>query len=185
MKMLKSFLILSIAILGFSFVNVEAHSFSADGDTPQQQIEKKVFKEIIKMPYYGLFDNIKFEVEGSTVTLSGKVYEISNRKLAEKQVRKIEGVENVINNIEILPASSFDDRIRRQTVRSFANTGGLYRYLLGTNPSIRIIVDRGHLTLEGYVSNEGDSKLANILAQGVPGTFSVTNNLEVTKDKQF
>ncbi len=181
MKILKSFLILSIAILGFSFVNVDAQGLSDN----QTQIEKKVYKEILKMPYYGLYDSIGFEVNGNTVTLHGKVYNATNRKQAEKRVAKIEGVENVVNNIEILPPSSFDDSIRIRTARAFSNGGSLYRYLLGTNPSVRIIVDRGHLTLEGFVSNEGDYKLANILAKGVPGTFSVTNNLIVTKEKPY
>lgn len=186
MKILKSFLILSIAILGFSFVNVEARSFSDDVNISQQkQIEKKVFKEIMRMPYYGLFDNIKFKVDGSTVTLMGKVYNGINRKSAAKRIAKIDGVEKVVNNIELLPPSRFDNTIRRRIVRSFANGGSLYRYIIGVNPSMRIIVDRGHITLEGYVSNEGDYRLANILAKGIPGAFSVTNNLEITKEKRF
>lgn len=186
MKIIKSFLILSVAILGFSFVNVEARSFSAnDGDISQAQIEKKVFKEILKMPYYGLFDQIGFEVDGDTVTLSGKVYNAVNRKSAERRVAKIEGVENVINNIEILPLSSFDDAIRTRTVRAFANGGSLYRYLQGVNPSMRIIVENGRVSLEGFVRTSGDYRLANILANGVQGVFSVTNNLEVTKVKKY
>lgn len=185
MKILKSFLILSIAILGFSFINVEARSFSNDGDISQKQIEKKVFKEIIKMPYYGLFDNIKFQVDGSTVILSGNVYNGINRKSAERRIAKIDGVENVVNNIKLLPPSRFDNVIRRRVVRSFSNGGSLYRYIIGVNPSMRIIVKRGHITLEGFVSNEGDYRLANILAQGIPGVFSVTNNLEITKEKRF
>lgn len=185
MKTLRGFLILTIAILGFSIINTNAQTVSDGGNATQLELERKVYKEILKMPYYGLFDSIGFEVDGSTVTLSGKVYNASNRKSAEKRVKKIEGVENVVNNIEILPLSSFDNNIRRQIVREFANGGSLYRYLQGTNPSVRIIVDNGHVTLEGYVGNNGDSRLANILAQGVPGTFSVTNNLIVTKETPY
>ena len=184
MKVLKSFLILSIAIFGFSFVNVEARGLSDFGETTQQdaqQIEKKVFKEILKLPYYGLFDSIGFEVDGSTVVLHGKVYNAVNRKSAERRVEDIEGVTNVVNNIEVLPLSSFDNSIRRSIVREFAGGGSLYRYLQGVNPSVRIIVDNGHVSLEGFVANRGDSRLANILAN-VPGTFSVTNNLVVTKE---
>ena len=185
MKILKSFLILSIAVLGFSFTNVEARSFSNDGTISQQKtIEKKVFKELIKMPYYGLFDQISFEVDGDTVTLYGKVYNGVNRKSAERRVEKIEGVANVINNIELLPLSRFDDSIRIRTVRAFNNRGNLYRYLLGANPSIRIIVENGHITLEGYVNNRGDAKFANIIANTVPGTFSVTNNLVVAGESK-
>ena len=98
-------------------------------------------------------------------------------------MKRIDGVSNVVNNIEILPPSRFDNRIRNQTVRNFLRTGGIYRYLQGVNPSMRIIVDNGHITLEGYVRTKGDSRLSNILARSVPGTFSVTNNLIATKDK--
>jgi hyperosmotically inducible protein len=180
MKILKSFLVLSIAIIGFSLVNVEARSFSNNG-----KIEKEVFKEILTMPFYGLFDSIGFEVDGDTVTLTGKVYNATNRKTAERRVRDIAGVKNVINNIKVLPPSSFDDRIRIRTARTLASGGSLYRYLQGVTPSMRIIVDRGHLTLEGVVRTNGDYRLANILAKGVPGVFSVTNNLEVTKEKKY
>ena len=186
MRVLKSFLILSVAILGFSFVNVEARNISNGEDVPQTQIEKKVFKEILKLPYYGLFDQIGFEVNGNTVILYGKVYNATNKGSAERRVKDIEGVEKVINNIEILPLSRFDDSIRNRTVRTFTNNGGsLYRYLQGVNPSMRIIVERGNITLEGFVNNKGDYRLANILANGVPGVFSVTNNLEVTNQKKY
>jgi hyperosmotically inducible periplasmic protein len=182
MKILRNFLILSVAILGFSYVNADAQGFSGDA---QQQVEKKVYKEILKMPNYGLYDSIGFEVNGSTVTLHGKVYNATNRKSAERRVKKIEGVENVINNIEVLPLSRFDDSIRIRTARAFANGGSLYRYLNGPNPSMRIIVDNGHVSLEGYVRSQGDARLANILARGVTGTFSVTNNLIVTKEQPY
>ena len=185
MKVLKSFVILSVAILGFSMVDVEARSFSDGGNVSQKQLEKKVYKQIIQMQYYGVFDNIEFDVEGSTVTLRGKVHNAPNSKSAERRVSKIKGVEKVINNIEILPFSSFDDGIRRQTVRAFARGGSLYGYLQGVNPSVRIIVDRGNVTLEGYVRTKSDSRLAEILANGVHGTFSVTNNLETTKEGKF
>ena len=83
----------------------------------------------------------------------------------------------------MLPLSSFDDQIRRRTYRTIFNTGGLYRYAMGANPSIHIVVNRGHVTLEGVVDSVGDSRLANIAANGVPGVFSVTNNLRVGSDK--
>ncbi|MEO8074667.1 MAG: BON domain-containing protein [Acidobacteriota bacterium] len=185
MRFLKSFLILSVvAILGFSSLNVQARSFSDDGNSSQTPIERKVFKEILTMPYYGLFDNISFKVDGSTVTLYGKVRNAINKSDAENYVKDIKGVTNVVNNIEILPLSSFDDSIRYQLVREFSRSGGaFYRYLQGTNPSVRIIVDNGHVSLEGYVANRSDANLANILANGVPGVFSVDNNLVVEKGK--
>jgi len=75
--------------------------------------------------------------------------------------------------------SPSDDRIRYRLLRTLSNTGALYRYFLGANPGIRIIVNRGRVSLEGYVDNKGDANLAYITARGVPGTFAVTNNLKV------
>ena len=185
MKVVKSFLILTIAILGFSMVNVDAQDVSKDGNANLQQLEKQVLKKIVYTNNYGVFDNIKFQIEGNTVILTGKVYSLGTSSRAENRVKRVKGVGNVVNNIEILSGSSFDNRIRRQTVRSFANTGGIARYLVGPRPSMRIIVENGHLTLEGFVTSEGDSRLASILAKGVSGTFTVTNNLVVTKNKRY
>ncbi len=184
MRFLKSFLILSVvAILGFSSLNVPARSFSDSGDAPRSAVEQKVFKEILTMPYYGLFDNISFKVDGNTVTLFGQVRNAINKTDAERYVKDVKGVTNIVNNIEVLPLSSFDDSIRFQLVRTFARSGGaFYRYLQGPNPSVRIIVDNGHVALDGYVDNKGDANLANILANGVPGVFSVKNNLVIGRE---
>ena len=181
MRFIKSFLIFTvIAVLGLSSINVQARSFSDDGNTPQKVIEQKVFKKILTLPYYGLFDNISFKVDGDTVTLYGKVRNGINKSSAERSIKNVEGVTNVVNNIEVLPLSSFDDSIRFQLVREFSRTGGaFYRYLQGTNPSVRIIVDNGRVTLEGYVANKGDVNIANILANGIPGVFNVENNLKI------
>ncbi|NNE68441.1 MAG: BON domain-containing protein [Pyrinomonadaceae bacterium] len=179
----KNTFILSMAIMLFAAFSVSAAP--ASSTEIQKSVEQEVFKKIVTMPYYGLFDSISFEMDGDTVILSGSVYNALNRKVAENRVMKVEGVANVVNNIEILPPSNFDDRIRRRVVRSFANTGGLYRYMIGPNPSMRIIVDGGKLTLTGFVSNEGDIRLATILAKGIPGVFTVTNNLELGNDKKY
>jgi hyperosmotically inducible protein len=88
-------------------------------------------------------------------------------------------VARVVNNINVLPLSSFDDQIRAATFRSIARTGGLYRYLMGVNPSLHIVVDHGRVTLEGVVSGKGDRTLAYMAANRVPGAFSVVNNLRV------
>ncbi|MGB7070922.1 MAG: BON domain-containing protein [Pyrinomonadaceae bacterium] len=180
MKRIINFIALSIAIAAFSFLNTNAQG-SSDLRSAQT-IEHKVFKEIITLPYYGVFDHIAFKVDRGTVTLYGKVISLGTRKAAENEVRRIPGVTNVVNNIENLPLGSFDNSIRRQMLKTFSDRGGsLYRYLLEPNPSIRIIVDGGHVSLEGFVANRGDSDLANILAKGVRNVFSVTNNLVVGK----
>ena len=182
MRYIKSFLVLAIAVLGFSFVNVEAQNFSDNGKVSQSNIEQKVRKEILRLPYFGVFDNIAYQVNGNTVTLYGKVVRPTTKSGAENVVERIDGVNNVVNNIEVLPLSRFDDSIRLRTLRTLANGGSLYRYFQGVNPSVKIIVDGGHLTLEGYVATRGDYNLMNVLANGVTGVFSVDNNLIVEKE---
>ncbi len=182
MKSIRNLLVLTIAILGFSTINVLAQRYTDNRNVQPQTIERKVFKELIKLNHYGVFDNLKYKVDGNTVTLYGKVVQPITKKSAERVTSRIAGVGNVVNKIEVLPLSNFDDSIRLRTLRTFQTRGGsLYRYFLGTNPSVRIIVDRGHVELEGYVANRGDYNLMNILANGVPGVFSVSNNLVVEK----
>jgi hyperosmotically inducible protein len=144
----------------------------------REQLLKKVRKELVTLPWYGVFDNLEYSVEGSTVTLYGQVVQPSTRRDAERRVARLQGVERVVNNIEVLPLSPFDDSIRRATYRAlFGSNSPLFRYGRGVNPSVHIIVNRGHVTLEGVVSTEGDATLARMLALRVPGAFSVTNNL--------
>jgi hyperosmotically inducible protein len=157
---------------------------SVDEGLSQQQITKKIQKELVTLPYYGVFDNLAYQVEGDTVTLYGQVVHPMTRKDAEQRVARIKGVGRVINQIEVLPLSSVDDSIRVRTYRTLFRTGGLYRYAMGANPSIHIVVNRGHVTLEGVVSSEGDKNLAYIAARGVPGVFSVTNNLRSERGKR-
>jgi hyperosmotically inducible protein len=143
------------------------------------QLAKRVRHELVTLPYYGVFDNLAYNINGGTVTLYGQVVRPTTRSDAEGRVKRLPGVSRVVNNIKVLPLSGFDDDIRLATYRSLARTGGLGRYLQGANPSIHIVVDRGHVTLEGVVSNRGDITLANMAARRVSGTFSVTNNLRV------
>lgn len=143
------------------------------------QLAKKVRHELVMLPYYGVFDNLAYSINGGTVTLYGQVVRASTRSDAERSVKRINGVTRVVNNIKVLPLSRFDDGIRTQTYRSISRMGGLYRYLQGANPSLHIVVDRGHVTLEGVVSGSGDRNLAYMAANRVSGVFSVTNNLRV------
>jgi hyperosmotically inducible protein len=145
----------------------------------QRSTMAKVHKELVTLPYYGVFDNLEYKVEGDTVTLYGQVRNPTTRRDAERRVARIEGVDNVINKIEVLPVSGFDDSIRARAYRAVFRSGSLYRYAMGANPSVHIIVKNGHITLEGVVSSQMDSQLAYMAARGVPGAFSVTNNLRV------
>lgn len=181
---MKKMLALVATVLIATSAAVAAPKTVDESEQSYQQVSKKVRRELVTLPYFGVFDNLAYKVEGDTVTLYGHVVRPSTRKDAERRVAKIKGVERVVNQIEVLPLSSFDDSVRISTYRSLARTGGLYRYLMGANPSIRIIVNRGHVTLEGVVANAGDRNLANIVAGGVPGAFSVTNNLRTDRDKE-
>lgn len=183
MKTLRNFLILTVAILGFTFTDAAAQQrYSVVGKKPNRGIERQVYKEIITLPYFGVFDNIAYRVDGDTVTLYGKVVRPTTRKSAERVVENIDGVEEVVNNIEVLPLSNFDDELRLRTLRTLQNGGSLARYFASISPSIKIIVDRGNITLEGLVATRGDHNLANVLANSVPGAFSVSNNLIVEKE---
>ena len=161
--------------------------FSQDRDQPsakaQERITKEVRHELLMLPYFGVFDNIAFKVDGYTVTLLGQVARPSLKSDAENVVKHIEGVEKVDNQIEVLPTSPMDDRLRRQLYRAIYGYPALEKYALGVQKPIRIIVKNGHVALEGVVDNEGDKNFAGMRANGVSGIFSVTNNLRVESSK--
>lgn len=150
----------------------------------RKSLTEQVRKELVTLPWIGVFDNLAYKVEGDTVTLYGSVVRPTSRRDAERRVAKLNGVSNVVNNIEVLPLSRFDDDVRYAALQNISNTGGLYRYFLGANPSIRIVVNRGNISLEGIVANRGDANLAYIAARQVPGAFSVTNNLIVENERR-
>jgi hyperosmotically inducible periplasmic protein len=147
----------------------------------QERIQKEVGHELLMLPYFGVFDNIAYKVDGYNVTLLGQVARPSLRSDAENAVKHIEGVEHVDNQIEVLPLSPMDDRLRLRLFNSIYGYPALQKYSLGVQKPIRIIVKNGHVTLEGVVDNDGDKNLAGLRANGVPGTFSVTNHLQVQK----
>jgi osmotically-inducible protein OsmY len=145
----------------------------------EERIVREVRHELLMLPYFGVFDNIAYKVDGSTVTLMGQVLRPSLKSDAENAVKRIEGVEKVDNQIEVLPPSPADDRIRRVLFRAIYQFPALQKYELGVQKPIRIIVKNGQVTLEGVVDNQTDKDIAGVRAKTVPGTFSVTNNLRV------
>lgn len=147
----------------------------------QERISREVFHELVMLPQLTIFDHLQYKVDGSKVTLMGQVNNAILQDSAEKVVRKIEGVESVDNQIEVLPASPNDDRIRRQVARALFNDDRLFRYSMGSVPPIHIIVKNGHVTLEGVVNSQADKDAAFMRANGVPGVFSVENHLQVQK----
>ena len=181
MKSFRNYLALGLAIISVSFVSANAQSFSSAGAT--RTMENQVRKRILKLPRYEVFDSIQYRVNGDTVTLYGKVRNAVNKGDAERSVKRIPGVVTVVNEIEILPLGGFDESIRARLYETISRTGGLSRYLWTVNPSVRLIVDRGHVSLEGFVSSRGDYNTMNIVANGVSGVFSVTNNLIVDNER--
>ena len=149
----------------------------------QERITREVRHEILMLPYFGVFDNIAYKVDGSTVTLLGQVVRPVTKSDAENAVKHIEGVEKVDNQIEVLPPSSMDDRLRLELYRAIYGYPPLEKYALGVQKPIRIIVKNGHVTLEGVVDNDSDKNFAGVRANSVPGVFSVDNHLQVVSSK--
>lgn len=155
--------------------------FAGTNNPPAHDLASQVRHQLVMLPYYNVFDDLNYSVDNGVVTLSGEVTQPVVKSDAERSVKHLAGVTQVVNNIRVLPLSTFDNRIRMAEYKSIYGFGGLYRYGLGTQPSIHIIVDNGHVTLVGVVDNEGDKNIANIRANTVPGVFSVTNNLRVAE----
>jgi hyperosmotically inducible protein len=145
----------------------------------QDRISREVRHELVMLPYYGVFDNLAYSVNGAIVTLYGQVTNPTLKSDAGNVVKKIEGVTKVDNKIEVLPLSPMDDQLRRAVYRAIYGEPSLNRYAMQAVPPIHIIVDNGKLTLVGVVDNAADKNLAGIRANGVSGVFSVTNNLEI------
>jgi len=142
-------------------------------------ITREVRDELVMLPYYGVFDNLSYRVDADTVTLLGQVTRPTLKSDAEKAVKGVEGVERVVNDIEVLSLSSADDQIRLAVYRSIYGFDGLNRYGTQAVPPIHIIVRYGNVTPEEVVSNDADRNMANLRANPVPNVFSVENRLRV------
>lgn len=174
-----SVMIFAIAAASVGIVNAQVTN--EEQKVERSRIERKIRSEILSLPYYGVFDAIGYELNGSTVTLNGYVTRPYTKDDAAEEIRDIAGVTNVINNIEVLPPSPSDDRIRVAAYRAIANHGNMYRYLLGANPSLRIVVNRGRVILEGVVTYESDKTLAEAAVSEVFGVLGITNNLRLER----
>jgi len=152
----------------------------ADVAGPSTSLERRVRHELLMLPYYSVFDNLEFRVNGDNVTLSGQVVWPVLKSDAERAISRVEGVRQVVNNIEVLPVSAFDDGIRRATFRAvYFGNPAMTKYAIQPLKPIRIIVKNGHVTLVGVVANEMDRNIAYLQANGVRNVFSVTNDLRV------
>jgi hyperosmotically inducible protein len=155
-----------------------------DPERIRERLEKEVRHELVMLSFLTVFDNLAFQVDGDKVTLLGQVTQPVLKSDAENAVKRIEGVETVVNNIEVLPLSPNDDRIRRGTYRAIYGHPALQRYSFMALEPIRIVVKNGHVTLEGVVATEMEKTIAKIQANGVHGAFSVTDNLRVENKEE-
>jgi hyperosmotically inducible periplasmic protein len=147
------------------------------------KVASQVRHAVLTMPinYYGVYDDIEYAVQGRTVTLSGWLTSSHSaaRQYVADAVKHIEGVDQVVNNIQILTPRPLDSQARRQVLGALAGTGQLDRYFWPTSPAIHIIVNGLNVTLKGYVNNEADKNLATIATKGIRSVFNVTNDLQV------
>lgn len=175
MKRLRMGMILGAALMATQI------GFGSDQtrEPSETRIEKQVRKALVTLPFYNVFDSFSFRVDGDTVTLMGKVAWPTLKSDAENAVKKIEGVERVNSQIEVLPLSPNDDRIRLSLYGAIYGHTVLHTLAIRAVPPIHILVENGHVTLEGAVSNSMQKTIAGMQANGVPGVFSVTNNLLV------
>jgi hyperosmotically inducible protein len=165
-------------------LNKPTAKMQRDEPKMRQNLMREIRHQLVLLPYYSVFDNLAYRLEGDKVILEGQVVRPTLKSDAEAAVKSIEGVSTVVNNIEVLPVSPLDDQIRRAVYRAVYGENALFRYGLSAVPSIHIIVKNGNVTLEGVVDNEADKNLANLRASQVPNVFAVKNNLRVVSDSK-
>ena len=174
-------MVLFAALFALSIVAAAQDAQREPSAHAQERIVREVRHELLMLPYFGVFDNIAYKVDGYNVTLMGQVVRPTLKSDAENVVKRIEGVEKVDNQIEVLPPSPMDDRLRIRLYHAIYGYPPLEKYAFGVQKPIRIIVKNGHLALEGVVDSDGDKNLVGIRANSVSGIFSVDNNLQVVK----
>jgi len=145
----------------------------------EERITREVYHRLVMLPQLTIFDHLSYKVNGEAVTLMGEVRDPVLKSEAQNAVQGIEGVEQVDNQIKVLPLSTMDDQLRIAVARAVFNDPRLFPYSMQSVPPIHIIVENGHVKLEGVVNNEGDKNTAEIRAKTVPGVFSVENDLQV------
>jgi hyperosmotically inducible periplasmic protein len=172
-------LVLLTLALGVALITAASAPAASQETKASQNLVREVRHQLLLLPYYTVFDNLAFKVDGDHVTLEGQVTNPTLKHDAEAAVKSIEGVSGITNNIEVLPPSPMDDQLRRALYRAIYSEPSLSKYGWSAMPSIHIIVKNGHVTLEGVVDNETDKNLAGLRANSVPNVFEVKNNLVV------
>ena len=180
---MKKFLWLAVLVSTLSVSLMAQGNREALSPKAIERITREARHELVMLPFYGVFDNLAYKVDpDGTVTLLGQVSRPTLKSDAENAVKRIEGVERVVNNLEVLPTSINDDNIRRAVYRAIYGNSVLSQYQLRAVPPIHIIVKNGHVALEGVVARAMDKQIAGVQANGVSGVFSVENNLRVEEE---
>jgi hyperosmotically inducible protein len=172
---------LSLLILaGISFGSTPNGTNPAGSKNQTLSLADQVRHELVMLPYLGIFDNLGFSIDDSkAVVLSGQVVRPILKSDAVLAVKNITGVSKVIDNIEVLPLSPFDDAIRIRTFRAIFSMPGFEKYAFQAVSPLRIIVKNGNITLIGFVGSQMDKIQAKMAARSIPGAFSVTDDLTV------
>jgi hyperosmotically inducible periplasmic protein len=180
---MKKFLLIAVFVSALAIGLQSQDNRGAISQKGIDRITREVRHELVMLPYYGVFDNLAYKVDpDGTVTLIGQVARPTLKSDAENAVKRIEGVEKVVNNLEVLPTSINDDRIRRDVYRAIYGNSVLSPYQLRAVPPIHIIVNNGKVALEGVVARAMDKQIAGVQANQVSGVFAVTNNLRVEEE---
>ncbi|HZS53814.1 MAG TPA: BON domain-containing protein [Bryobacteraceae bacterium] len=175
-----SLLLVGLSVAPASWAQQDHNDAFVRGSQADSRLIQEVRHQLVMLPYYSIFDDLAFRVNGTTVTLLGQVTNPTLKSDAGNVVKRIEGVTQVDNQIEVLPLSPMDNQIRRAEFRAIYGDPQIGdRYGHQALPSIHIIVNNGHVKLEGIVNSESDKNLINIRAKSVPNVFSVENNLRV------
>lgn len=143
-------------------------------------LEWRIHEELAMVPFHGVFDTLRFDLQNKTVTLSGQVVRETVKTRAERAIKRLDGVEQVVNQIEVLPSSRRDDALRMNVYRAIYNQEPLEKYGTRAMPPIHIIVKDGYVTLEGFVNSEVDRSIAHVRARNVAA--HVVNNLRVAPE---
>ncbi len=181
-------IVAGLLVLAAAMMNGQAAMAMPEVPDPGSQagyaapLSKEVYGRLVTIPWYSVFDNLEYSIQGRTVTVSGQVVFPLTRSSVANSLEGIPGATRIVNNVTELPYSPFDNQVRRAEYRAlFTYNSPLFQYSLGVTPQIHIIVDNGHVTLVGAVSSKMDRRIADMRALSVPDVFSVTNDLQVER----
>jgi hyperosmotically inducible protein len=168
-----------IAAVALLLLGLTATSWAAD--TENLQLFRQVQRQVLGYPHFTIFDNVSAQVDAGAVVLTGKVTMPYKMHDIERRVRRVTGVSQVHNRIEVLPVSQFDDDLRLRIARAIYTNQNFRSFASMVNPPIHVIVERGRVTLEGVVLSDVDRMVARSIASSFLA-FDVTNNLKTEKE---